>query len=213
MSNTVKYFQLAQEVSKRIGWLTEVIYTQWQVETAHFTSNNFKKNNNIAGQTWYPGLPISMRGTARPKSEGGYYIKYDDPVQGYVDFILSNPRYSKVKTFKTADEQFKAIADAGWAADPNYADLLISVNNANIKNGLYKKIMQIESNPYKGILKKGSRGVRVKKVQEKIGVKVDGIFGILTEKAVKEFQSKNGLVVDGIVGVKTWSKLFNPSNI
>ncbi|XRG80044.1 hypothetical protein V5E38_06990 [Rossellomorea sp. GAMAL-10_SWC] len=50
MSNTIKYFQYAQEVSKKIGWLPEVIYTQWQVETAHFTSKNFKKNNNIAGQ-------------------------------------------------------------------------------------------------------------------------------------------------------------------
>ncbi|MEH7453125.1 peptidoglycan-binding domain-containing protein, partial [Gottfriedia acidiceleris] len=65
----------------------------------------------------------------------------------------------------------------------------------------------------KGILKKGSRGVQVKKIQEKIGVKVDGIFGILTEKAVKEFQRKNDLVVDGIVGVKTWGKLFNPTNL
>jgi len=213
VSNTIKYFQYAQEVSKKIGWLPEVIYTQWQVETAHFTSKNFKKNNNIAGQTWYPGLPLSSRGTARPKNEGGYYIKYNDPVQGYVDFILNNPRYSKVKTYKTANEQFEAIAAAGWAADPNYADVLISVNNANIKNGLYKRIIQIELHPYKGILKKGSRGVQVKKIQEIIGVKVDGIFGIQTEKAVKDFQRKNDLVVDGIVGVKTWWKLFNPTNL
>ncbi|WP_235822208.1 glucosaminidase domain-containing protein [Gottfriedia luciferensis] len=212
MSNTVKYFQLAQEVSKKIGWLPEVIYTQWQVETAHFTSKNFKKNNNIAGQTWYPGLPQSSKGTARPKSEGGYYIKYDDPITGYVDFILSNPRYSKVKTYKTANAQFKAIAAAGWAASPNYADVLISVNNANIRNGLYKKIIKLE-NPYNGIVKKGARGEQVKKIQEKVGVKVDGIFGVLTENAVKEFQRKNGLAIDGIVGKETWSKLFNPSNV
>ncbi|PGS46819.1 hypothetical protein COC46_20550 [Bacillus sp. AFS041924] len=42
---------------------------------------------------------------------------------------------------------------------------------------------------------------------------MDGVFGILTEKAVKEFQHKNGLVVDGIVGPKTWAKLFNQKNI
>ncbi|XRG80045.1 peptidoglycan-binding protein [Rossellomorea sp. GAMAL-10_SWC] len=55
--------------------------------------------------------------------------------------------------------------------------------------------------------------MQVKKIQVIISVKVDGIFGTLTEKAVKEFQRKNDLVVDGIVGVKTWGKLFNPTNL
>ncbi|PGS46818.1 hypothetical protein COC46_20545 [Bacillus sp. AFS041924] len=112
LSNTVKHFKYPNEVSKKIGWLlAEVIFTQWQVETAHFTSKNFKKNNNFAGQTCHPGLPLSSRGTVKPKSEGGYYIKYDDPIKGYVDFVLSHSRYDKVKTYKTANEQFKEKKD------------------------------------------------------------------------------------------------------
>ena len=57
------------------------------------------------------------------------------------------------------------------------------------------------------VLKLGSRGNDVKLLQEKLNLKVDGIFGPLTEKAVKDFQRSNGLEVDGIVGANTLSKL------
>jgi N-acetylmuramoyl-L-alanine amidase len=65
-----------------------------------------------------------------------------------------------------------------------------------------------DSIPYPGILKIGSRGESVKKVQQKLKITVDGIFGPVTENAVKKFQGSNGLVVDGIVGKNTWGKLF-----
>ena len=57
------------------------------------------------------------------------------------------------------------------------------------------------------ILKLGSRGNEVKVLQEKLNLKADGIFGLLTEEAVKDFQRSNGLEVDGIVGANTLSKL------
>jgi putative chitinase len=58
------------------------------------------------------------------------------------------------------------------------------------------------------LLKLGSKGDDVKKLQEKLGLTADGSFGNLTEQAVKKWQSKNGLTADGIVGEKTWEKLF-----
>jgi N-acetylmuramoyl-L-alanine amidase len=54
------------------------------------------------------------------------------------------------------------------------------------------------------------QGEEVKKVQQKLGVAVDGIYGKETEAAVKAFQKANGLDVDGIVGEKTWAALFPP---
>jgi len=58
------------------------------------------------------------------------------------------------------------------------------------------------------LLKNGSKGDDVKKLQSKLGLTADGIFGPGTEKAVKDYQTKNGLTADGIVGEGTWNKMF-----
>jgi putative chitinase len=57
------------------------------------------------------------------------------------------------------------------------------------------------------LLKNGSKGEDVKKLQEKLGLTADGSFGPGTEKAVKEWQSKNGLTADGVIGDKSWQLL------
>lgn len=62
-------------------------------------------------------------------------------------------------------------------------------------------------------LKKGDKGSDVQEVQKmlkKLGyynAKLDGDFGITTEKAVKLFQADQGLTVDGIVGIQTLQAL------
>ena len=59
------------------------------------------------------------------------------------------------------------------------------------------------------ILKIGSTGEDVKKLQLKLGLSPDGSFGPGTEKAVKKWQIDNNLTSDGIVGDGTWSKMFS----
>jgi len=58
------------------------------------------------------------------------------------------------------------------------------------------------------LLKVGSKGEDVKKLQQKLGLGADGVFGNGTELAVKNFQTKNGLSPDGIVGEQTWQKIM-----
>ena len=58
------------------------------------------------------------------------------------------------------------------------------------------------------ILKVGSSGDDVKKLQAKLGLGADGIFGPGTEKAVKKWQIDHDLTPDGIVGDGTWAKMF-----
>jgi putative chitinase len=58
------------------------------------------------------------------------------------------------------------------------------------------------------LLKIGSRGDDVKKLQEKLGLGADGVFGPGTEKAVKKWQIDHDLAADGLVGEGTWSKMF-----
>ena len=65
-------------------------------------------------------------------------------------------------------------------------------------------------------LKIRSKGDSVSLLQELLNkngynLKVDGVFGKGTEKAVIDFQRKFQLVADGIVGPKTWTVLQNKS--
>lgn len=57
------------------------------------------------------------------------------------------------------------------------------------------------------VLKLGSKGPDVMKLQQLIHVQPDGVFGPLTLEAVKAFQNDNGLFPDGIVGQQTWAAL------
>ena len=63
------------------------------------------------------------------------------------------------------------------------------------------------------LLKIGSKGEDVKKLQSKLGLGADGIFGAGTAAAVKKWQAENGLGADGIVGDGTWSKMFGSETI
>jgi resuscitation-promoting factor RpfB len=53
------------------------------------------------------------------------------------------------------------------------------------------------------VVKRGDRGPAVSKVQRKLGVRADGVFGPGTERAVKRFQRRHRIVVDGAVGPQT----------
>lgn len=56
-------------------------------------------------------------------------------------------------------------------------------------------------------LREGDRGRAVRRLQRRLGVAADGVFGPQTDRAVKRFQRRNGLVADGIVGPITRGKL------
>ncbi|MEH1872574.1 peptidoglycan-binding domain-containing protein [Nostoc sp.] len=58
----------------------------------------------------------------------------------------------------------------------------------------------------------GSSGIAVRALQQLLvtngyGVRVDGIYGALTETAVKAFQNQQNLATDGVVGQQTWRAL------
>ena len=63
------------------------------------------------------------------------------------------------------------------------------------------------------LLKNGSKGEDVKKLQAKLGLAADGSFGPGTEAKVKEWQAANGLKADGIVGAGTWTKMFGTAPV
>lgn len=56
-------------------------------------------------------------------------------------------------------------------------------------------------------LREGDRGRAVRRLQRKLGISADGVFGAQTERSVKRFQRRNGLTADGIVGPLTRAEL------
>lgn len=63
--------------------------------------------------------------------------------------------------------------------------------------------------PYPGkLIKRGSKGKDVGRIQRAVGVKADNDFGPATEAAVKAYQKRKGLSADGIVGPATWNVMF-----
>lgn len=68
-----------------------------------------------------------------------------------------------------------------------------------------------EADQSEPVLKNGSKGLAVRRLQKRMKLagfaipEVDGRFGPKTEGAVKTLQKQAGLVVDGIVGPKTWA--------
>ena len=78
------------------------------------------------------------------------------------------------------------------------------VSQVNVDNLTTPAGAEKDDRPILGL---SSSGEFVKKVQAKVGVPADGIFGPKTEAAVRDFQRAQGLAPDGIVGPKTWAAL------
>lgn len=58
-------------------------------------------------------------------------------------------------------------------------------------------------------LSRGSRGILIKNVQEKLNLKGDGIFGRITEGTLIEYQTKNALNVNGQINNETLKSLYS----
>lgn len=97
-----------------------------------------KKYNNFFGIKAglnYTGDTIIMRTREVDQSGNDYYVDakfraYNSAKQSfkdYVKFLQDNPRYDGALNAPTYQEQIKAIAKAGYATDPNYANVVVSI--------------------------------------------------------------------------------------
>lgn len=60
------------------------------------------------------------------------------------------------------------------------------------------------------VLEPGARHAAVKRLQERLGVKVTGWYGPMTLAKVQAFQEWRGLPAEGYVGLRTWQALYTP---
>jgi len=91
--------------------------------------------------------------------------------------------------------------------------LALMILSIGIFAGASSPTKSVEHVSYAAVITQGSTGATVKTIQRKLKNwgyykgSVDGIFGAKTKEAVKYFQRKNGLKVDGIVGKNTLKAL------
>ena len=96
----------------------------------------------------------------------------------------------------TADGDFGPGTEAAlkaWQKSHNLSTDGIAGPDTFAAMGLYELIL----------LQNGTRGDLVKKLQAKLGIDADGVFGDGTEEAVEEYQDTNGLEADGVAGPVT----------
>lgn len=91
--------------------------------------------------------------------------------------------------------------------------IVLMVLTLGVFVGAYSPTYTEPLTAYAAVISQGSRGATVRTIQTKLKNwgyykgSVDGIFGAQTREAVKYFQRKNGLKVDGIVGNQTLKAL------
>jgi len=95
-----------------------------------------RKANNYFGVKYYPQwkgptIDLPTPGDANKISTFVVYNSIYDSFRGFVNFLKDNPRYEKRGVFTAPNfgEQITRIAAAGYAENPNYANVVTSVAN------------------------------------------------------------------------------------
>jgi tetratricopeptide (TPR) repeat protein len=198
-----------QSVRGPVTDLVATLLASWSLAGAGDTRGAVDALDKLAGPDWYSifkdthaGLILDL---ANNESEAGkrYERAYKADamalrtVQSYGSWLARNGKPDaarKVFTDFSASVPdhpliLKMLADLG----PPASDAKAAPHNASV--------------PAKEDLSVRSRGDEVKRLQAKLGVPDDGVYGHRTQLAVREFQRRNGLGVDGIVGPGTALKL------
>lgn len=123
----------AIESYKKYNILPSITIAQAALESAW---GQLHIENNLFGIKWTKGCGFKKVPRETIEYINGQRIKTIQYFRGYKNFnesiidhakILSMPRYEKVRGAKNYVEAAKALQEAGYATDPNYAEKLIKI--------------------------------------------------------------------------------------
>lgn len=123
---------LAQEASAKTGLDPRLIVAQAALESGWGKS---APGNNLFGIKSHgqPGgnvLPTTEVVNGQPVQTTDSFRAYASPaesVQGYADFITSNPRYKPMMAAQGLEAQAAALGQSGYATDPNYGQKVLQI--------------------------------------------------------------------------------------
>lgn len=141
------YYSIAKQLTTGTGIFPEVMLAQAILESSGKVNNTWlvgqsllsRNANNYFGikaSTKWKGKTITLKTgeylNGKPVTVTGVFRKYDsiqDSFKDYIDFLKTNPRYTKAGVFAASspEQQTKALQAAGYATDPKYSDLLNSI--------------------------------------------------------------------------------------
>lgn len=123
------------------GMLPEAVLCQSASESGWGSSLLAAKYNNYfgikAGSSWkgdYVLLPTKefINGKYITINEKfRRYSSFTASVKDYISFLKGNPRYSKVFEQKSVLGQLQALRNAGYATEPNYANIIYGIYLSN----------------------------------------------------------------------------------
>lgn len=179
--------------------------------------------------------------TAEYRSDGTKYYIVDEfrtysgwlgSTQDYARLLTTATRYAPAFQYVDYPDQFVTeVRKAGYATDPKYAELVISIMRSynlyqyNVRGqgpgypdgtvapGPAPAVTDTDPNVFFPKLLRGSRGDAVRALQELLnthgaGIGVDGIYGEQTTGAVDAFQRAQKLEASGAMDDATWQELL-----
>lgn len=208
---------ICKEADKRGYKIKSTVIAQAIIEGASGTSKLAKNYHNHfgmkCGSSWKGrAVNLSTKEEYTPgtlTSIKAYFRAYDsdeEGIAGYYDFIQAR-RYLNLKTARDYTEYARMLKADGWATSSTYVNTLTST----VRKYDLMQYDGVAIDPHP-MIRKGAKGDAVKLAQTYLNahgfhLKVDGIFGMLTESAVLEYQALNNLKADGIIGPNTWTAL------
>lgn len=137
------FSDIVRESSRDTGLFPSVFMAQAILESGNGNSSLSKKAYNFFGikadKSWDGEIytvPTKEYVNGKEVTVTANFRKYSAPLFSFLDrvqFLIDNPRYKNNGVFsaKTPEEQAQALQRAGYATDPNYANLLIKLINQN----------------------------------------------------------------------------------
>ena len=160
----------------------------------------------LTGKNNYTAFAASIGQTLDQTVE---YLKTKDGALESACWFWNNRKINPVADTKNIDAVSKLVngGDIGLVERRDLYNKSVKILNESAPVSPAPSL--VPAQPSSSVLKVGSKGDSVKKMQQALGIKADGIFGSGTEAALKQWQKGAGLPVTGVADLETLRRMYS----